>query len=316
MLRFRISLCDCSSLCYRFGNWIEQGPVLFYLDFFIRRILGKILVVFVYGLLTFFTFMIVTIVLPFETLHKPKWMIYVLCVMAVYFILNIMFYYYKSCRTPPGSPKKRSGVPFCYRCQNYKPINAHHCSICQICVLNMDHHCIWINQCVGAENHRYFLQFIGYLTTGSIIFVIVSWTTFHRNYWAISSSLSFCGLQELTYLPWRDSFCVNGMEFVSTAIFFSYVLSIVVFALVGGLFWWNVSLISTGQTQIDFLKNGAERGCFRQFIWPFDATNFRSNWSQFLGLQNGRRTFCRHILLPSSHRSYFEDDDKLELQVV
>ncbi|KAI6226484.1 Palmitoyltransferase [Aphelenchoides fujianensis] len=316
MPRFRISLCDCKGCCYRFADWIENSNALVYLDFFMRHVLGKILVCFVYGLLSFFTFIIVTIILPFETLHKPQWMIYVLCFVAFYYIFNIMYYYRKACATPPGSPKKRHGEPYCYRCQNYKPPNAHHCSICQICVVNMDHHCVWINQCVGAENHRYFLQFVGYLSTGCLIFVMVSWTTFYYNYWALSSSLSFCGLPELSNLPWRDNFCQNGMEFVSTSIFFSYVLSIVVFMLVGSLFWWNVALISSGQTYLDFLRQGNDRTCLQLVFCPWGSPNFRSNWSHFLGLRNGR-TFWRHILLPSTHRAYVgELDEKPELRVV
>lgn len=131
--------------------------------------------------------MIATIILPFEAQHKPQWFIYFLCVLAVYIIMSIIYYYHKACRTPPGSPKKRQGVPFCYRCQNYKPQNAHHCAICNVCVLDMDHHCIWINQCVGVDNHRYFLQFIGFLAFGCLVFTLVSWNTFKLNYWAVSS---------------------------------------------------------------------------------------------------------------------------------
>ncbi|KAI6177323.1 Palmitoyltransferase [Aphelenchoides bicaudatus] len=332
MPRFRISLCDCSSLLTRFINWFEQSSVLYALDYFVRRILGKVLVFFVYGLLSFITFVIVTIVLPFESLHKPQWLIYILCVTAVYFVFSIIYYYQKACKTPPGSPKKKHAMPFCYRCQNHKPYNAHHCGICGICVLDMgksncrktfdyfmfsDHHCIWINQCVGANNHRYFLQFIGFLAGGCLVFTLVAWPTFYKNYWGYTPNESFCGLQELSTLPWRNNFCKYGTEFVSTSIFFSYALAIVVFFLVGGLFWWNFSLISSGQTYIDFLQNGGERGCLRQVTWPFDSENFSNNWKRFLGLRNGR-TFLCNILLPSTHLPTTDDDmeDLTELVVV
>lgn len=32
--------------------------------------------------------------------------------------------------------------------------------MCGICVPLFDHHCIWLNQCVGERNYRYFLTFL------------------------------------------------------------------------------------------------------------------------------------------------------------
>lgn len=29
----------------------------------------------------------------------------------------------------------------CRKCHNFKPLRAHHCSLCDACVLRMDHHC-------------------------------------------------------------------------------------------------------------------------------------------------------------------------------
>lgn len=53
---------------------------------------------------------------------------------------------------------------FCSQCKIFKPPRTHHCTICQRCILRMDHHCLWIENCVGLRNHKYFLLFLLYLT--------------------------------------------------------------------------------------------------------------------------------------------------------
>ncbi|XP_035610668.1 palmitoyltransferase ZDHHC23-B-like isoform X3 [Oncorhynchus keta] len=46
---------------------------------------------------------------------------------------------------------------WCSVCRVLRPPRAGHCRICNICVLRLDHHCVWINSCVGQSNHRSFL---------------------------------------------------------------------------------------------------------------------------------------------------------------
>ncbi|KAK9718894.1 DHHC palmitoyltransferase [Popillia japonica] len=53
-------------------------------------------------------------------------------------------------------------VRYCEKCRLIKPDRAHHCSVCGICILKMDHHCPWVNNCIGFTNYKFFVLFLGY----------------------------------------------------------------------------------------------------------------------------------------------------------
>ena len=36
----------------------------------------------------------------------------------------------------------------------YRTAKAKHCRICDKCVRDFDHHCIWLNNCIGKRNYR------------------------------------------------------------------------------------------------------------------------------------------------------------------
>eukprot|EP00928_Gymnodinium_smaydae_P067451 TRINITY_DN50422_c0_g1_i1.p1 TRINITY_DN50422_c0_g1~~TRINITY_DN50422_c0_g1_i1.p1 ORF type:complete len:375 (-),score=72.16 TRINITY_DN50422_c0_g1_i1:49-1089(-) len=58
----------------------------------------------------------------------------------------------------------------CTRCDGgWKPPRAHHCLVCGRCVFRMDHHCSWINNCVGLGNQKQFVLFLAYTVVASAI---------------------------------------------------------------------------------------------------------------------------------------------------
>jgi len=70
------------------------------------------------------------------------------------------------------------GWSVCGRCEMYRPPRAHHCRVCRRCVRRMDHHCPWINNCVGEWNQKYFLQFLLYvavLSVYALCLIAVAW---------------------------------------------------------------------------------------------------------------------------------------------
>ncbi|XP_078037147.1 zinc finger DHHC-type palmitoyltransferase GABPI [Augochlora pura] len=45
----------------------------------------------------------------------------------------------------------------CVTCRRRAPPKAHHCRMCQTCILNREYHCKWLDCCIGSSNLKWYM---------------------------------------------------------------------------------------------------------------------------------------------------------------
>ncbi|XVF75572.1 hypothetical protein PTKIN_Ptkin13bG0197700 [Pterospermum kingtungense] len=134
-------------------------------------------------------------------------------------------------------PKKNSvQSKLCDKCAAYKPPRAHHCRVCRRCILRMDHHCLWINNCVGYWNYKAFFTLVLYATMASIYSTVIVISCSCQKDWRYSGSTPLkifyiaCGAMMLalcatlgTLLGWHIYLITHNMTTIEVFTFCSYV---------------------------------------------------------------------------------------------
>lgn len=59
-----------------------------------------------------------------------------------------------------AKPNPHPQLYFCESCQIIQAVPSKHCKLCEGCCTKFDHHCVFINKCVGLKNHRTFILFL------------------------------------------------------------------------------------------------------------------------------------------------------------
>lgn len=91
---------------------------------------------------------------------------------------------------------------FCPFCIVRMPIRAHHCRRCNQCVARFDHHCPWIDGCIGDSNNKYFVPMVGGAAIGHVIFFFLTWWFLRAQYSSFDSFYSFWNQYSTFSLFW------------------------------------------------------------------------------------------------------------------
>ncbi|GMH42148.1 hypothetical protein BSKO_10067 [Bryopsis sp. KO-2023] len=133
------------------------------------------------------------------------------------------------------------GARYCQKCDHYKPPRCHHCRVCKRCVLRMDHHCPWINNCIGHANYRAFLLFLGYVQAALLHNVIL--VVYHQRHIARVSAAhsTLTAAEQLATSP--------VMVFVEIL---DILVSLMLMLCLASLFGWHIHLIVQNKTTIEY----------------------------------------------------------------
>lgn len=142
----------------------------------------------------------------------------------------------------------------CRTCKIQKPARSKHCSVCRTCVPKMDHHCIWINQCVGYGNYKFFLSFLLSHSLICLYAALIGFLTFLHI--IISERLLKTGFVD------RDGNRVSAnwtivLQYIIqrySALFFAEALCLVVGLLLGGFFLYHLYLVKINTTSNERMK--------------------------------------------------------------
>ncbi|XP_053477247.1 uncharacterized protein si:ch211-223a10.1 [Ictalurus furcatus] len=150
---------------------------------------------------------------------------------------------------------------FCIYCELFQVANCKHCRLCDICVMDYDHHCLFLNRCVGRNNHRVFLLFLLAMIVAQLFFV------------------SIAGY----YLQWRSK-VEEGFSWSSVAMREAWVLLLLIINALAVL-WetWLLSeqfnAISTGSTmyfrQCHHKKSSCSKRVATVVLFLVEGKNFR-----------------------------------------
>ncbi|KAG2498006.1 hypothetical protein HYH03_004264 [Edaphochlamys debaryana] len=181
---------------------------------------------------------------PFVEDAGTKWFLVALYTLLVVGITTLDLYTSYLDPSDPGLTGATDGEFFCGLCQASVARNSKHCRACDRCVEGFDHHCKWLNNCVGTRNYWHFFALIS--STNSLLVLQFAW-----GLWLFIRSFTEKDLMKLLVAEKYGSSVAYGGWQAALCIYMALLITAVV--MLGELFFFHVVLISKGMTTYDYI---------------------------------------------------------------
>jgi len=170
----------------------------------------------------------------------------------------------------------------CVVCRARREMRSHHCKECGRCVQRLDHHCPWIDNCVGLGNQRSFFCFIVVLLATILYFYYVAALYVAdalMPQWSEGIASNLVGL--FTKASW-------GPEFLPIVVLITSAFNLIWVAFVGALVARHTAYTSVNVTTYEVLVRPAHvqrrfpknRGRF-WFLNDFGLGDCLRNWGSY-----------------------------------
>ena len=170
--------------------------------------------------------------------------------------LLTMVFWARASRIDPSDPRiygekipfKGTQINYCTICKSTVEMQSKHCAKCDRCTENFDHHCEWLNNCIGSRNYR---SFFGATLSMTLLVLIKLMMAIY---------LLITGLIDTSTLEIPENFEEKDpykfMVFVGVSAFKDPFLLLVLLNLLGFHVWLKIQGISTYQ----YLMNNRNKG--------------------------------------------------------
>ena len=65
-----------------------------------------------------------------------------------------------------------TSLKFCETCLIFRPHKSAHCNLCNNCVSEFDHPCVWLGTCIGKNNYPFFIIFV--ITVNCLVLTVIA----------------------------------------------------------------------------------------------------------------------------------------------
>jgi len=129
-----------------------------------------------------------------------------------------------------------------------------HCKRCHKCVAGYDHHCLWLNTCVGSRNYRPWAAFVALLFVWNALGCGISWNALIRALPVRSRQLA---------VGHRPAALLTGLGTGCTATWLLLLLALHLYLFYRGL--TTIEWITSG-SELIFANEVVQSGCVKRFV--------------------------------------------------